>query len=847
MPDSLPPAPGPRDRHDETRAADASLHAHWQPLLAAWQGVDGEQWRRWQDSAQQRIRQNGVTYHVYTDPQGSARPWALDIVPLALAAGEWAQIEQAIAQRARLLDRVLADLYGPQQLLVDKALPAGLIYGHNGFLWPCCGIQPPGGRFLYLYAADIARAPDGRWWVLSDRTQGPSGAGYALENRHIVGDLFPDLLRQQNVRALDDWYRLLSQDLLARAPVDIGETPFAVLLTPGPHNETWFEHVYLARQLGLGLAEGSDLTVRGDTLYLKTLSGLQRVHVVLRRQDDSYCDPLDLRADSTLGVAGLVEVARAGRVLIANALGSGVLESPGLPGFLPALCERLLGEKLQMPSVATWWCGEAAARAWVEEHLEQLVIKPAYPSQRMDPVFGDRLDAQQRKELVARIRARPNAFVAQELVHLSQAPALVSDLTTGGVPALQPRAVVLRVYAAAAEDGYRVLPGGMARVAGDTSLEVVSMQRGGSSKDVWVTGFSGVTPLHVPARAPALQHALPSRAAENLFWLGRYVERAGAHARLVQAVLLRLGTADVAAAERARVLRSLGFYIALWPDPATAPAAALDERLPGSLPATIANAGRAGTAVRASLPAGYWQSLEQAQDLVRRARDLRPRQELAHILLTRLFSLLSVLEDGEGAMQAAIAALPGAGKIESLDFIEREPADDNGDDGWHFLALGQSMERVQWLTTVAAFLLRSPAGEAAAALLPELAGLVAARPGEEKLRAPPGGGSGSGWSPALQRVLADATAVRSLTAAGAQMQDALAWLSREFGAIDDAGLATELAALRARDFPALKAEDLPAIETELTTLHAAAVALSDRISDRFFTHVDERTRRWLAV
>jgi uncharacterized circularly permuted ATP-grasp superfamily protein len=272
-----------------------------------------------------------------------------------------------------------------------------------------------------LYACDLARSPDGRWWVINDRTQGPSGAGYALQNRLIVTPLYENIFRSLGVQRLANFFRTLQQQLAALAPTD-GEPPMVALLTAGPYNETYFEHVFLARYLGYPLVEGSDLTVRDNRVYLKTLQGLKRVHVLLRRLDDEYCDPAALRTDSTLGVAGLLSAARAGNIVIANALGSGVLESPALSGFLPAICDTLLGEPLELPSVATWWCGETPALEYAISHLPELVIKPAFPSMKLEPTFGHALDSAGREALAERMRATPHAFVAQEWVRLSQAP-----------------------------------------------------------------------------------------------------------------------------------------------------------------------------------------------------------------------------------------------------------------------------------------------------------------------------------------------------------------------------------------------------------------------------------------
>ena len=407
-------------RYDELLESTGAIRPHWQPLIARLESAGSESARRGIELARRLIIENGVTYNVYADPQGRDRPWQLDTLPLIIAADEWQAIAKGVAQRARALDALLADLYGSQRLMAEGIVPPELVFGHPNFLWPCRGVMPRDARWLHLYAVDLARAPDGQWWVLGDRTQTPSGPGYALENRRIVSRVFPQLLDEMRVQSLNGFFVALREHLLSTADDD--EAPLAVVLTPGPFNETYFEHAYLARQLGLALVEGADLTVRGQTLYLKTFTGLRRVHAVLRRLDDDFCDPAELRADSALGVPGLLQVVRAGRVVMANALGSGVLESASWLGFMPPVTEWLLGESLDLPSVATWWCGERPALEHVIENLDRLVIKPAFPNQRFEPVFGSSLDRPDRNRLIERLRGRPYAYVAQERMSLSQSP-----------------------------------------------------------------------------------------------------------------------------------------------------------------------------------------------------------------------------------------------------------------------------------------------------------------------------------------------------------------------------------------------------------------------------------------
>ncbi len=546
------------ERYDEAFDAEGRPRGHWERLaLAAHRASRAALTRRTQ-TIRRAIEQHGVTYNIYGDSKGADRPWEVDVLPFVIGKEEWHFLANAIEQRARVLNRVMADLYGENRLLGEGLIPPAIIHGHNNYLWPCRGIEPRGGTFLHLYACDLARSPDGRWWVINDRTQGPSGAGYALQNRLIVTPLYENIFRSLGVQRLANFFRTLQQQLAALAPTD-GEPPMVALLTAGPYNETYFEHVFLARYLGYPLVEGSDLTVRDNRVYLKTLQGLKRVHVLLRRLDDEYCDPAALRTDSTLGVAGLISAVRAGTVVIANAVGSGVLESPALSGFLPAICDRLLGEPLRLPSVATWWCGEAPALEYAISHLPELVIKPAFPSMKLEPTFGHTLDRAGQEALGERMRATPHAFVAQEWVRLSQAPTWSTEKQQ-----FEPRVVGLRLYATADGDGYEVMPGGLARIAPESATEVITMQRGGSSKDVWVLGDGG-TPWH-SLLLPRLgaRHIVrggfysPSRAVENLFWMGRYGARVENVGRLIRATAQRLTESDPSHLATVKIIQPRG-------------------------------------------------------------------------------------------------------------------------------------------------------------------------------------------------------------------------------------------------------------------------------------------------
>lgn len=662
------------ERYDELLCGTREPRASWRPLLRQLQALTAPGLREREELLQKQIRENGVTYNVYAEPGGASRPWALDLLPQLIEAGEWASVAGGVAQRAKLLDWMLADLYGPQRLLLEGLLPPDLIFGHRNWLPPVQGIRPAGEVWLHVHAVDLARAPDGRWWVLADRTQSPSGAGYALENRHLVARAFPELFRALGVRRLEAFFATLRRELLRLAVNAEGVAPLAVLLTPGRYNETYFEHVYLARQLGFPLVEGQDLTVRDATLYLKTLDGLKRVHAVFRRLDDDWCDPLELRGDSALGVPGLLGAVRAGRVVVANALGSGLMESPGLMPFLPAIAERALGESLQLPSVQTWWCGDPQALEGVLARLPALVLKPAAPQPGVEPIFGASLDAAGLAALASRIRERPQDWVAQSLLPLSQAPVWSSKRGS-----LLPRPLSLRAYAVATPDGWQVMPGGLTRVASEAGARVVSMQRGGSSKDTWIHGGGPEPEGGMGPRIRTLVRHDPnllSRTVENLYWLGRYSERCDGHARLLRSLLLRLGDAEEQSFEAGfGIARAIGLLPADTELLFALSRAVADRHWQPSLRADLGRLVYSATQVRAQLSAENWRAIEELDAEMQRLDPAQLGRGQAGAFLNRLL--------------IATTALSGF----ALDDMTR-------DDGWRFLMIGRSLERLSVLIGV---------------------------------------------------------------------------------------------------------------------------------------------------
>jgi len=879
--------------YDEMLTRDAGVRAHWQAFLAHLDALSGDDMRRRLERVDQRIQENGVTYNVYADQHGADRPWSLDPLPLIIPADEWAQIAPAVAQRARLMNALLVDLYGPQHLLAEGLLPPALVFGQHGFLWPCHGLRPAADRWLHHYAVDLARAPDGRWWVIADRTQAPSGAGYALENRLAVSRAFPDMFRALHVEPLADFFREQQEGLSALAPLDPGEQPHVVLLTPGPYNETYFEHTYLARYLGFPLVEGQDLTVRGDTVYLKTLRGLKRVHVILRRQDDDYCDPLALRGDSALGVPGLLNAARAGRVVMANALGSGLLGSSALMGFLPAICERLLGEPLRMPSVATWWCGEKPALDYVKKHFDRLVIKPTYPTQRMEPVFGSSLKGSARADMLRRIEARPHAYVAQEMIELSQAP----TWSRSHDRRLLARPVGLRSYAVCnAEGDYRVMPGGLARVASGAETRVISMQRGGASKDAWVLSHGPVKDFSlIKAR---LGHAdlvraganLSSRVVENLFWFGRYSERFDDTARLLRVSLARLvdsGGARTAAIDAALELAgkleilpgslrgrndrgeksaARGQIFDDLPAHSTAmgqESAEIMDLADGfaDRSASAAQAPRDDADVRTDL-GGEHRLLSAIHDpeqqgslaaairsLIWAATQIRERLSLDHWhSLTQLQRELQAAQKQPPTPSEAIAFLDRVLGISSsltgfvMDNMTR-------DDGWRFLIIGRRLERLGFLSRALSGFLAQDSAQAPGCLewLLELAdSIITYR--SRYLRRPE-------RLPVIDLLVFEDSNPHGVAFQAEMLSSYLQRTARELDTQFDSELADALQALRSFDLRRLEDDDarcapahpgLQQLVQCLWRLHAAAEQVSDVLSARYFTHVGDVGRQTMA-
>jgi uncharacterized circularly permuted ATP-grasp superfamily protein/uncharacterized alpha-E superfamily protein len=660
---------------DEMVDSAGRLRPHWLPFLGLLAGFGPEETNRRFATADRHLRDSGVFYRVYEDPAGVRRAWPLSHVPLLIDGADWAELKAGLIQRAELLEAVLADAYGPARLIREGRLPAAVIAGNPEFLRPLVGAIPPGGHYLWFYAVDIGRAADGRWWALSDRTQAPSGAGYALENRLALSRAMPDIYRALSVERLAPFFQAFQAEL---SSLNRREDSRICVLTPGPLNETYFEHAYLARYLGFLLVEGEDLAVRHDGVFIRTVSGLKRADVLVRRLDSDFADPLELNARSRLGVPGLVQAVRDGTVVVANALGSGLVEGRALLSFLPALAPAMLKSELALPNVATWWLGQAKARAEALDRLDEMLIAPAFTSE-LSPgggralVLGGTLSADEKAKLVASIHERGIDMVAQETVTLSTTPVWSNGR-------LEPRPFTLRVFLARTREGWRVMPGGIARVADDADTRVVTMQQGGRAADAWVLSDKPVpetTLLPTPDRITINRAtgALPSRAAVNLFWLARYVERAEATLRLVRALVNRATESDEASVGvNAQIASLLGAWSAVPTDlpnakPALVASAALQRRdLAGSLPCLVGAAQAAASVIRDRFSPDAWRALTDLGEMVDAPFERGPTESA---IVERITGALRIVAAFSGLAQENMSQLAG----------------------WRFLELGRRIER----------------------------------------------------------------------------------------------------------------------------------------------------------
>lgn len=532
------------ENYDEVLKSDMKINPNWEKLLTNFSNLGVKELNKRQEDIDWLLAENGVTYNVYNDPNGLNRPWNLNIIPFVIDHKEWKTIEKGLEQRAHLLDLVLKDIYGKRELIKNGIVPSEIIFSHRGFLRPCHQIQYKTAQQLLIHSTDLARGPDGQMWVVNDRTEVPSGMGYSLENRFSTRQVVPDLFNEINVEQPFQFFNDFN-DLLINSAATNKKNPTIVILTPGPHNETYFEHAYLSSFLGYPLVKGNDLVVRDNKVWIKTLKGLIQVDVIYRRVDDAYTDPLELRGDSYLGVAGLLNVVRAQNVVVLNPIGSGVLENPGLIPFMNSICNYFLDENLILPQIASWWCGQEEEKKFVLENIKKFVVKPIDNTHREHIYFCEFLNDDQIEALKQEILAKPYRYVAQEKISFSTAPNLTEEN-------LEPRKVMCRTFAVAKEESYSIMPGGLVRVAAEREELRVSNQKGGTSKDFWVTNDLDNT--HKKRQRYHWHHSttnnlsgignLPSNTAENLFWSGRYLARTLVTARYVRTVLNQMSNSE---------------------------------------------------------------------------------------------------------------------------------------------------------------------------------------------------------------------------------------------------------------------------------------------------------------
>ncbi|SMQ72197.1 Uncharacterized conserved protein, circularly permuted ATPgrasp superfamily [Devosia lucknowensis] len=670
---------------DEMVDPSGRLRPGWDKLMAAFDALGPTELAARFERADQYLRDAGVFYRKYDGAEGKERAWPLAHIPLLIDEADWIQISSGLTQRAELLERIVADIYGNNTLVQEGLLPAELVAQNNEFLRPMVGIRPASGHFLHFCAFELGRGPDGTWWVLGDRTQAPSGAGFALENRVATTRALSDIYSGLNINRLAGFFRGFRDALFAQARRDGGRVG---ILTPGQLNETYFEHAYIARYLGLMLLEGEDLVVEDGQVMVRTVAGLRPVSVLWRRLDASFADPLELRYDSHIGTPGMVEALRSGSISMINALGTGILETRAFAAFMPRICKHLLGTGLELPEIATWWCGQGAEQEYVLDNFDSLMIGPAFSTQLpFDDLRGTALGAsmtvEQKAQLRDRIAAQGGFYVGQEPVRLSTAP-VYSD------GRLEPRPITLRVYAARTEAGWTIMPGGFARVGSTTDTTALAMQRGGQAADVWVMSSKPVEQVSLlPVEGQRLVRnspgSLPSRAADNLIWLGRYAERCEATVRILRAYNARL--AELSKPDLPILSHTTAFLQTLDVD--------ASEAMPVGLLASIDSAVHSAGQIRDRFSPDGWLALNDLQKTAQR-------------FATRV----GPGDDATRAMTVLLRKLAGFSGLVHENMYRFA--------GWRFLELGRRLERAIQITRATSWLTDKSAPDGSLEMLLEI-------------------------------------------------------------------------------------------------------------------------------
>ncbi|MCR8550333.1 circularly permuted type 2 ATP-grasp protein [Salipiger sp. P9] len=652
---------------DELKRPDGSLRPVWEPLMRYLSEQSAETLARAFARGDQYLHDTGVYFRQYTGTGSTLRDWPLSHVPVVIGETEWAGLADGIAQRAELLERVMADLYGPGNLVRDGFLPADLVAQNPEWLRPVVNIRPRSGKFLHFLAFEIGRSPDGSWFVLGDRTQAPSGAGFSLENRMASSRVFHDLFPKANVERLAGFFRSFRDAMNGLRDDPEGRV---AILTPGQHTDTYYEHAYIARYLGFSLLECEDLKVQDGKLSVRTINGPEPVSVLWRRLDSRFADPLELDETSALGTPGMVSALRAGAMDMVNCLGSGVLEARALMAFLPRICEHLMGAPLRLPNIATWWCGQPNERAYVLNNLERMMIGPAQSTKLPFDIdattaLGGKFRGTAHTSVAEWIEREGASLVGQEAVTLSTTPAMIDGK-------LVPRPMVVRVFAARTPEGWAVMPGGYARIGRSGDPTALAMQAGGSVADVWVMADQPVAPdtLRKTPAGPFLRRLpglLPARAADNLYWLGRYVERAEGGVRVLRAYHLRL---EEYGRRTVPLVDSLGQFLDNFGlDP--------EEPIPGALLGQFDAAVTCASKVRDRFSTDGWNALN---DLSATAHDLATRVQHGDDAARAM-----------GVLLRKTAGFSGLVHDNMFRFL-----------GWRFLTLGRALERADQIAAVLA-------------------------------------------------------------------------------------------------------------------------------------------------
>ena len=674
---------------DEMLDASGKVKPAWTRLIADFEALGADELKARFERADQYLRDAGVFYRKYDGAEGKERAWPLAHVPLVLDEAEWDTITQGLTQRADLLERICADIYGENTLVARGLLPPELIARNAEFLRPLVGTKPVTGHFLHFCAFELGRGPDGGWWVLGDRTQAPSGAGFALENRVATTRALSDIYSKMNVQRLAGFFRAFRDTLNAHAGSEEGRV---AILTPGQHNDTYFEHAYIARYLGFMLLEGEDLMVVDGKVMVRTVAGLKPISVLWRRLDAAFADPLELRYDSRIGTPGLTEALRTGSISMVNALGSGILETRALAAFMPRLSQAVLGEPLRLPGIATWWCGQPAERAHVAANFDAMMVGPAFSTtlaidDQQSTFLGATLSPHERAHLLSRLETDGYDLVGQEPVRLSTAPVFVDGR-------LEPRPITLRVYAARTEKGWTIMPGGFARVGSTLDTKAIAMQAGGQAADVWVVASGKIyTSSLLPRQGDRLARnapgTLPARAADNLLWLGRYAERCEATVRILRAYNARL--AEVSNPDLPILVHTRAYLDHLGVDPTIG--------LPPGLMAAIESAARSAGQIRDRFSPDGWLALA---DLSKTAR--------------RFSATVHPGDDATRAMTVLLRKLAGFSGLVHENMYRFA--------GWRFLEIGRRLERGIQLANITAWLTSDEAPHGSVEMLLEVADSV---------------------------------------------------------------------------------------------------------------------------